>query len=174
MFASHATSHGCLVVSACFKSASSRASFLGVQPSECQKYAQKTRKPPLTFAHAWAIIPSLPETESIALFSAPTTAPRFLSTATKTLPYVCFRSSLLAISSVILASSAANLHPSLASLLNCSCISSFLNLCSIPKKISHFPFVFSLYSKPIQGAPQYSCFFLHFSCVFSFRLYPPL
>ena len=41
------------------------------------------------------------------------------------------------LSSVILAASAANLHPSLASLLNCSSISSFLSLCSIPNKISH-------------------------------------
>ena len=39
-----------------------------------------------------------------------------------------------ALSSVILAASAANLHPSLASLLNCCSISSFLILCSIPKK----------------------------------------
>ena len=137
MLASHADCHGCLVVSACFKSASSRASFLEVQNYECQRYTVKTRKPPLTFAHDWTILPSLPVTESVAPSSAPTTA-------TKTPPYVCFRSSLLALSSVILAVSAANLHPSLASLLNCSCISSFLNLCSTPKKISHFHSYFSV------------------------------
>ena len=66
-FASNATNHGCLVVCT----------------SECQKYTEQTRTPPVTFTHAWAILPSLPEIESIAPFSAPTTAPRKLSTATK-------------------------------------------------------------------------------------------
>ena len=41
MLASHATSHGCLVTLARFNTASKRASFLGVQPSECQKYIEK-------------------------------------------------------------------------------------------------------------------------------------
>ena len=50
---------------------------------------------------------------------------RLLSTATKTPPDVCVRSSLLALSSVILAVSAANHHPCFACLL-----------CSTPKKIS--------------------------------------
>ena len=50
---------------------------------------------------------------------------RLLSTATKTPPDVCVRSSLLAHSSVILAASAANRHPCFACLL-----------CATPKKIS--------------------------------------
>ena len=36
MFASHATNQKCLEVFACFTTASSKASFLGVQNSECQ------------------------------------------------------------------------------------------------------------------------------------------
>ena len=93
------TNQGCLVVFACFTTASSNASFLGVQPSECQKNTEKTRKPPLTFTHAWAILRSLPEIESIAPSSAPTTAPKLLPTATKTPSDVCFRSSVPALSS---------------------------------------------------------------------------
>ena len=65
--------------------------------------------------HAWVILPSLPGIDSVASSSAPTTAPKFLSTATKTPPNVCLRSSSPAFSTVILAASAANLHPSLAS-----------------------------------------------------------
>ena len=72
------------------------------------------------------IYPSLRGIETIAPSSAPTTAPKLLSTATKTPPDVCLLSSVTAFSSVILAGSAANLHPSLASLSNCSSISSFL------------------------------------------------
>ena len=128
---------------ALLRTASNKASFLGVQPSECQKYTEKTRNPPLMFTHAWAILPSLPEIKTIVPSSAPTTAPRLLSTTTRTPPDVCFRSSQLALSSVILAASAANIYPSFASLLNCSSLSSFLILYSIPKKISHFPFVSS-------------------------------
>ena len=77
---------------------------------------------------------------------------------TKTPPDVCVRSSLLALSSVILAALAANLHPFLASLLNCSSISSFLNLCSIPKKTSKVPlyplmyFLFALPTEPVNNA----------------------
>ena len=52
MLASHATSQGCLVNLARFYTATSRASFLGVQPSECQKYTEKTRIPPRTFTQA--------------------------------------------------------------------------------------------------------------------------
>ena len=85
MLASHAISHRCVVTLACFTTASSRASFLGVQPSECQKYTEKTSKPPLTFTHAWAILPSLPGIEAIAPSSPPTTGPKLLSAATKTL-----------------------------------------------------------------------------------------
>ena len=91
--------HKCRVVLACFRNASSKASFLGVQPCKCQKYTEKTRKPPLTLTHAWASLPSLPGIESIAPSYAPTTAPRLLSTAAKTPPGVCFRSSLPAVSS---------------------------------------------------------------------------
>ena len=137
-----ATSHGCLVILARFNTASNRVSFLGVHPSECQKYTENTLIPPLAFTQAWVILPSLPGIDAISPSFSPTTAPRSLSTAVKTPPDVRLRSSLPAVSSVILAS-AANHHPSLASLLNCSSISSFLNLCPIAKKISHFPFVYS-------------------------------
>ena len=89
MFASHAINHGCLVVLACFRTASSRASFLGVQPAECQKHTEKTRNRPLTCTHAWGILPSLPGIESIAPSSTPTTAPRMLQTAAKTPLGVC-------------------------------------------------------------------------------------
>ena len=48
MLASHAISHGCFVVLALFSTAFSSASFVGVHPSECQKYTWKIRSPPLT------------------------------------------------------------------------------------------------------------------------------
>ena len=123
MFASQAISHGCPVVLTCFITASINASFLGVQPSECLQFSAKTRIPPLTFTHAWAILPSFPGIDVTAPSSVPTTAPRLLSIATKTPPDVCLRSSLLAFSSVIPTASAA--HPSF-----------FLILSSTPKKIS--------------------------------------
>ena len=110
---------------------------------------------------AWAILPSLTDIETTDPSSAPTTAPRLLSTATKTPPDVCFRSSLLALSSVILDASAAKFHPSLASLLNCYSISSFLSLCSIQKKKSHFPlyllknFFSVLHANPLSKVHQY-------------------
>ena len=137
MLASHAISRGRFVVRALFSTASMMASFLGVHPSKCLKYTEKMRNPPLTFTHAWAIIPSFPGIDSIAPFSAPTTAPSLLPIATKTPRYVSLRSSSPAVSSVILDALAANLHPSSACLLDCSSISSCLNLCSLPKKISH-------------------------------------
>ena len=125
-----------------------------VHPSVCQKYTEKTRKSPLTFTHAWAIL-----------------------TATKIPPDVCFRASLLALSSVILAASAASLHLSLASLLNCSSISSFLSL-FYPKEDIALPFVsphvlFPCSMPTQQGGPQSSCFFLHFHSVLPFSLLPP-
>ena len=80
-----------------------------------------------------------------ALSLSPTTDPKLLTTAMKTPPDVCLRSSLFGLSPVILAASAAILDPSFASLLNCSSISSFLSLCSIPKKISHFPLYLLMY-----------------------------
>ena len=43
MFASHAINQGCLVTFVCFTTASSNASFLGAQPSECECYTEKTR-----------------------------------------------------------------------------------------------------------------------------------
>ena len=52
MFASHASNHGCLVTFACLATASRKASFLGVHPSERQKHTEKTLKHPLTFTHA--------------------------------------------------------------------------------------------------------------------------
>ena len=130
------------------------SSFLGIQPSECQMYTEKTRNPPLTFTHDWAILPSVPGIDTIAASSPPTTAPRLLSTATISPPEVCLRSSLPAVSSVILAASAANLHPSLTSLLNGPSISSFLILCSAPKKISYFPLYLLMYFfSVLQAAP---------------------
>ena len=74
---------------------------------------------------------------------------------------------------MILAASAASLHPSFASLLNCSSISSFLSLCSIPKKISHFLSV--LHADPLSKVHLSSfASFFHFGPVFSFWLLPPL
>ena len=116
MFASRAINHGCLVVLTCYTTASIKASFLGVQPSECQKYTANTRIPPRTCTHDWAIDPSFDMT---VLSSLPMTAPKLLSTATKTRP--------------------ANLQLCLASKLNCSSIASFLILCSTPRKISEVP-----------------------------------
>ena len=46
------------------KTASSNASFLGLHPSECQKYTEKICNPPLAFTHAWAMFPSLPGIEN--------------------------------------------------------------------------------------------------------------
>ena len=77
---------------------------------------QKNHIPSRTFTHAWAGLPSFHGIYVTAPSSLPTTGPRLLSTATKT-PDVCFGSSLLAFSSVILAASAANLHPCLHNLL---------------------------------------------------------
>ena len=153
MLASHAISHGCFVVRVLFSTASSRASFLDYHPSECQKQTEKIRSPTLTFTQAWAILPSFP---SIAPSSAPTTAPRLLSTATKTSPDVCLRSSSPAISLVTLAALAANLHPSVASMLNCYSISSFINQCSIPKKTSKGPLYLLVYFLSVLQAKPFS------------------
>ena len=84
MFASRATNQGCRVVFACFTTAPSKASVLAVLPSESQKYTKKTRKPPLTFTHAWAIFPtwaillSEPEIELASLLNC-SSIPSFLS-----------------------------------------------------------------------------------------------
>ena len=82
---------------------------------------------------------------------------------------------------MILAASAASLHPSFASLLNCSSISSFLNLCSVPKKISNVPLYLLMYFlSALQADPlskvHFSLFssYFHFSPVFSFWLPLPL
>ena len=97
MLASHATSQACLVPLARFNTASSRASFLGVQPSECQKNTEKTRILPGTLTEPSVVLTSLPGIEATApSSSSPMTAPKLLSD-------VCFRSSLLALTSVILA-----------------------------------------------------------------------
>ena len=89
MFASHAINHWCLVVLACLRTTSGRASFLGVQLSECQKYTAKTRKPHLTFTPCLGIF-LLIEIKTIVPSSAPTTVPRLLSTATETPSDACF------------------------------------------------------------------------------------
>ena len=82
--ASHATSHGGLVTLARYNTASSRASFLGVHPSECQKYTENTRMP-RTFTQLgdFTLITAPP--------LSPTTVPKLLSAAIKTPPDVCFR-----------------------------------------------------------------------------------
>ena len=103
-------------------------------PSVCQKYTAKTRISPLIFTLAWAVHALFARMDATAPSSLSTTAPRSLSVATKTPPDVCLQSSLLARSSVILAASAANLHPRLVSLLNCRSISSSFILCSIHRK----------------------------------------
>ena len=156
------------MVLACFTSATISASFLGIHPSGCQKYTAKTRIPPLTFTHAWAVLPSFPGIDVTAPPSLPTTAPRLLSIATETPPDVCLRSSLLA-------ASAANHHLCLASSLNCSSISSLLILCSIPKKMSKVPLYLLIYflsvlqAEPVQErctspfsklSASHFCFFL--------------
>ena len=127
-----------------------------------------------TFTQAWAILPSFPEIDSIAPSSAPTTAPRLLSTATKTPPDVCLRSSSPAISFVILAALAANLHPSLASMLNCYSISSFINQCSIPKKTSKGPLYLLVYFLSVLQAKPFSNAHLDLfsSLLISFRSTP--
>ena len=61
-----------------FTTASIKASFLGVHPSESQKYTAKT-KHPRTFTLAWATIPSFSGMYVTAPSSLPTTAPRVLS-----------------------------------------------------------------------------------------------
>ena len=81
---------------------SSRSSLLSARSTP-----KKTRIPPRTFTQAWVILPSLPGIDATAPSSSPTTVPRLLSTATKTPPDVCLRSSLLALSSVIISASAA-------------------------------------------------------------------
>ena len=160
----------CLVILACFTTTTISASFLGVHPSGCQKYTAKTRIPPLTFTHAWAMLPSFPGIDVTAPSSLPTTAPRLLSIATETPPDVCLRSSLLA-------ASAANLYLCLASLLNCSSISSLLILGSIPKKMSKVPlylliyFVSVLQAEPFnKGAPHRFRSLLHLTSAFPFFL----
>ena len=138
MFASHAINDGCLVVLACFTTASIKASSLGVQPSECRMQTAKTRLPPRTFTHAPAILPSLEPTQP-PFFFANNCSKSAVDCHTETLPDVCVRSSLPAFSPIILAASAANLHPCLASLLNCFSHSSFFIMCLIPKKMAKTP-----------------------------------
>ena len=155
MCASHAINYGCLVVLACFRTASSKASFLGVHPSECQKYTEKTRNPPLTFTHAWAILPSLPGIESIAPSSTP---PQLLPSDCR-LP----QNFLLMCAydpHCLLFHRRFSLHPLQTSilpgplLLNCSSISFFLSLCAITKKISHFPlYLFMCFFSVLQANP---------------------
>ena len=112
--------------------------FLTTIPQNTRRRPRRYAIPHLTFNQSWAILPSFPGiAQSLPL--PPTTAPKLLSIATTTPPEVCLRSSSPAVSSVILAALAANLHPSFASLLNYSSIFPFLNLCSIPKKVSKVP-----------------------------------
>ena len=173
---SHATSQGCLVTLARFMTTSSRASFFGVQLSKCQKYTEKKshtssyiypRLGNSTFAaFDWChcSFSSRKTIDSIAPSSAPT-APRLLSTATKTPPDVCLRLSLPAISSVILAASAANLHPSLTSLYLTAPPFPPSSICApSPKRyrtfLSIFSCTFSLYSTSIRWARYTSVLFL--------------
>ena len=84
MLASHDISHGCLVTLASPLPQEEPRSLLS-SPLSARSYTEKTSKPPLTFTHAWAILPSLPGIEAIAPSFPPTTGPKLLSTATKTL-----------------------------------------------------------------------------------------
>ena len=70
------------------------------------------------------------------------------------------------LSPVIVAASAVNLHPSLASLLNYSSISSFLDLCSCPKKISHLPLCLLIFFLSLLHADPFSK--VHFNSFASF------
>ena len=86
---------------------------------------------------------------------------------------------MLILLSVVLAASAANIHPSFASLFTCSSVSSFLNLCSIPKKISNVPLYLLMYFFSVLQTDPFSkvrfnllSFFSHLSPVCSFRLSP--
>ena len=67
-----------------------------------------------------------------------------------------------------------NLHPSLASLLKCSSISSFLNLCSIPKKTSKVPLYLLMYFISVLPAEPFNNTHLKFfsSFLISFRSTP--
>ena len=155
MLALHATSQGCLVGFDCLTTASISASFLGGHPSQCQKYTAKI---------------SFPGIDMTDPSSLSTTAPKSLSSATKTPLHACLQFSLLAFSSVILAASAANLHPCYTSLWNCSSISSFPILLSIPKKMRKVPlylvmYFFSVLYADKQGTYHRFCWFSRFfSC----------
>ena len=163
MCTSHAINNGCLVTFTRFIAASSKASFLGPNPHSAKS---TLRKPAHSLAHLPTPRQFYPRCLGLIqlLASVTTIAPRLLSTATNNPPDVCLRSSLLALTSVIL--TAANLQPCLASVLNCSSISSLLNLCSMSKKISHVPLylIVCFCCAPCrpnqQGAPQSSCVFL--------------
>ena len=163
--ASQATNQGCLVLLACFTIASTTASFLGVHHSECRKYMVKTRVPPLTFTHAWALH-SQRWTYLVLLDNCTPHYCRLLRKFLSTC--ACER----ALSSVILAASAANLHPYFTSVLNCSFISSFLIPCSITKKTSNVPLYLLVYFFTVHHAEPLSKVhltafdvFLHFTHV---------
>ena len=136
LLASQATNFGCLVVLACCTTASISASFLGVHPSECQMYTAKTRIPPVTFTHGRFFVHFLGWTGPIR-FPCRSMLPSSCRLLQKKPPDVCLRSSLPALSSVILAASAAHLHPFVDSLMNCSYIPTLLILCSMPKNMSN-------------------------------------
>ena len=99
MLASQATNQGCLVVLACFTTASIQASFL---PRPSFRMSENYHKNPHTSSH---IHPCLGDSL--------TSWDRCDLIATNTPSDVCFRSSLPALSSMIRAASAAFLHPCL-------------------------------------------------------------
>ena len=77
---SPAPKRGCLVVLACFTTASINASLLN-------NTRVKTRTPPpLTFTNGWAILPSFPGMDVTTPSSLSTTAPILLSSVTKNRP----------------------------------------------------------------------------------------
>ena len=120
MFASHAINHGRLVCPHLLRHRFHQGLIPRGPAFRVPENMEKTRIPPRTFTHAWAIIPSLLGIDSNAPSYLPITAARLVSTATNTPSDVCLRSSPLAFSSVILTASAADLHPCLALLLKCS------------------------------------------------------
>ena len=100
MFASHSINQGSLVTYACFTTASSKASFLGFQPSECQKIHRENTQ---TSSH---IHRCLGDSSFVSLdrsFFRPHTRSQVAVDRHKNSPDVCLRSSVPTFSSVILA-----------------------------------------------------------------------
>ena len=172
MLASYATNHGCLVTF-CFTTASSRASFLGVQPSECQTYIEKARTPPLTLTHAWQCFLRCLGSKQPHLLLLQLLLPgccrmpqkkpsRRVLLIVTACPFICDSRCVGCKPPSFLGFSvtAPPFHPSSIGALSQKYI-------ALPFVSSHV-FLFCTPSRPIeQGAPQLFCFFPHFSSVVS-------